>query len=337
MVIIMQIYLLLTENCNLNCSMCIRGRQQGINIDFETIKKLAQEGTFKRHDLVVTGGEPTLHPQFAEIVRYLCDHAKTVMVTSNGTLHDYLEPLFLRDNLYFQISLDGAQSAHDKIRGEGAYVRTFAALELLDRLGARYSVATVASRKNKDSLPELEKALHRLPSLRYWRVSYEMPFGDADMSAMMTSGEWNDFVEDLLGRVSIRMKIKKIFPFELYDAHREELLRHKNISDRCFNCGSGVNKLYIYPDFTVYSCTCLTDFPIGNLKETPLETLLEGESIQKFSKYHCIEESACADCKYQTFCNGGCIGMSWHYFGKLGMGDMRCPRVAAYGKKNLLL
>ena len=46
-----------------------------------------------------------------------------------------------------------------------------------------------------------------------------------------------------------------------------------------------------------------------------------------FSEYALKEESECQKCEYKTFCNGGCVGMSYHYFGELGMGDKRCPKL----------
>lgn len=333
----MQIYILLTENCNLNCAMCIRGRQQGTNIDLNALQEFSWLEELAGHDVVITGGEPSLHPQFSHIVHLFCGYAKTVTITSNGTINNYLTKNFLRPNLFFQISLDGDLAAHDGIRGKNVYNRSFETLRILDRLGAQFSVATVASRKNKNSLLNLEMELHKLKGLQYWKIAYEMPFGDADAEHMMPAEEWNRFVDYMLEYVSLRMKIKKIFPFELYDAHREELEQQRKGSKRSFNCGSGTNKLYLYPDLTVYSCTCLTDFPLGNLKENTLQEILNSEPIRKFVNYRVLDDSICSKCEYVKFCNGGCIGMSYHFFGKLGMGDMRCPKIKENEKKDFLL
>lgn len=323
----LQIYLLLTENCNLNCSMCIRGRQNGVNIDFDILKKLDCVNEIGSHDIVITGGEPTLHPEFREIVTFMCNQAKTVTVTSNGTLNYYLEQELLKDNLFFQISLDGDQYTHDGIRGNGAFRKTLNTIKKLDEIGAQYSIATVASRKNKEAMLELANILSTLSHMRYWRISYEMPFGSASFDNMMTATEWNKFVDFMLENVGFRMKIQKIFPFELYDARKNELENLVNKSNRCFNCGSGKNKIYIYPDYNVYSCTCLTDFCLGNLKKLSLSEILNGNEIEKFAKYRLSADTVCNKCEYKKFCNGGCIGMSYHYFGELGKGDIRCPKL----------
>lgn len=234
-------------------------------MEFSRLKELFSDNKFITHDIVLTGGEPTLHKDFCEIVDFMCDHAKTITVTSNGTTDYYINNIKNRNNLFFQISLDGSQEVHDNIRGVGSFKKTKNTLNKLDEKGFKYSVASVVSTWNKDLMLSLEKELMQFKNMRYWRISYEMPFGSAGFNNMMSSEEWNDFVDKMLDSVRLRLQIKKIFPLELYDSKKEELDKAFCTTYRCFNCGSGKNKIYIYPDYTVYSCTCLTDFPLGNL------------------------------------------------------------------------
>lgn len=323
----MQIYLLLTDNCNLNCSMCIRGKQDGTSIDFDTLKSLNFVNELSNHDIVITGGEPTLHADFCEIVKFMCHHAKTVTVTSNGTTDYFITDNFKNDNLFFQISLDGDEVTHDNIRGNGSFQKALSTIKKLDYMGFQYSVASVVSKKNVGSILCLADTLATFNNMRYWRISYEMPFGSANFSNIMTSTEWNDFVDCMIEHVNFRLKIQKIFPFDLYESRKAELDQLASKSSRCFNCGSGKNKIYVYPDFNVYSCTCLTDFCVGNLEKTSLQEILDGDEIKKFSNYKVLSDTVCYTCEYKKFCNGGCIGMSYHHYGVLGKGDIRCPKL----------
>ena len=155
-----------------------------------------------------------------------------------------------------------------------------------------------------------------------------MPFGSAEgITDIMGADEWNDFVDRLLEVVKFRLKIQKIFPFDLYDKRKDELEKLAASRKRSLNCGSGSSKIYVYPDFNVYPCTCLTDFCVGNLAAKTLPEILEGAVNRRFSEYVLKNESECQTCEYKTFCNGGCVGMSYHYFGELGMGDKRCPKL----------
>lgn len=320
----MQIYLLLTDNCNLNCKMCIRGRRSGTNIDVTDLKNMSWIDDLTDHDIIVTGGEPTLHKDFKEIVDLLLTKAKTVTVTTNGTINEYLTDDFLRENLFFQVSVDGDVEKHNSIRGQGNYEKSLFTIKKLDEMGAKYSVASVVSNKNKESMFVLEKELRKLTHIRYWRISYEMPFGDAETDDFMSAEEWNTFVDDIIREAQLKLKVQKIFPFEVYERRRDELELIYSQKQRCNNCGSGSTKFYIYPDWTVYSCTCLTDFPLGNLKEKTIKEILLGNEIKRFSEYE-VHNPICLQCQYLKYCNGGCIGMSYHYYGKLGMGDKRCP------------
>ncbi len=324
---ILQIYILLTENCNLNCAMCIRGKQQGIQMNIAKLQAIIENNDLSSHDIVLTGGEPTLHRQFVDIVRLMCGKAKTVTVASNGTNDLHIQELSKFKNLYYQISLDGDIEVHNRIRGENAYERTWNNLLQLDHAKSRYLVASVVSNKNKTEIFNLIPELDQLNYMRYWRISYEMPFGSAGFENMMSAHEWNTFVADLLHKANFKVKIQKIFPFDLYVQRREELEQLPTGRFRSINCGSGKNKIYVYPDFKVYPCTCLTDFCVGELDKQALEEILADEPIKQFTDYKLFEDAVCMDCEFKKYCNGGCIGMSYHFFGKLGMGDKRCPKL----------
>lgn len=308
--------------------MCIRGRQQGINMNIEHLADILEKNDFSDYDIVITGGEPSIHLKYQEIVELMCSKAKTVTVTSNGTLDLHVDTLTQYDNLFFQISLDGDELEHNSIRGNGTFARTWNTLEKLDQLKGKYAVSSVVSRKNKDEIFKLVSKLKMLKNMQFWRISYEMPFGSAEgISNIMEADEWNTFVDSLLEVVKFRLRIQKIFPFDLYNKNREYLERLAVSRKRSLNCGSGTSKIYVYPDFNVYPCTCLTDFCVGNLASEKLMEILEGTENRRFSEYELKEESECQKCEYKTFCNGGCVGMSYHYFGKLGMGDKRCPKL----------
>lgn len=321
----MQIYLLLTEKCNLRCGMCIRGKQTGHDLSLASIKEAPWINELRTHDLVLSGGEPTLHPDFSEITWFFCKHANNVFITTNGINNSYLSKDFLRENLNFQVSIDGDEDAHDIIRGKGTFARSMSTVQKLDSLGARYTISSVVNRRNVQSIKKLELILRGLQNIKYWRITYEMPFGSANFKDMMTAKEWNAFVDDMISRARLKIKIQKIFPFELYDRRKEDLDRLIEKGGRCNNCGSGKDKIYIYPDLTVYPCTCLTDFPLGSLREKTIAEILNGKEASLFLHYE-VNNEICRKCQYLKYCNGGCIGMSYHVFNKLGMGDARCPK-----------
>lgn len=89
----MRIFLLLTDRCNLHCSMCIRGRQHGDDMNLEEFSNLLDNEDFSNIELVVTGGEPTLHPYFVEFVKKASLHFRKVLIATNGTTNYYINDL----------------------------------------------------------------------------------------------------------------------------------------------------------------------------------------------------------------------------------------------------
>lgn len=323
----MQIYILLTDMCNLKCAMCIRGRQTGSTLQYNTIKNSTWIEELGDYDVVLTGGEPTITPDFIKIVKLFCTKAKTVTITTNGTINDYIENIDVESNLYFQISIDGDQHTHDLIRGKGTYEKSMRTVLLLEEHGIKYSIASVVNKNNRESFFNLEEELRNLANLRYWRLSYEMPFGSAGFDSMLSTDEWNSFVDKIIEKAQLKLKIKKLFPFDIYKKYKNQLDAIFVGNNSSMNCGSGKDKLYIYPDLQVYPCTCLTEFSLGSLKEKSLSDIMKSKDIEPFIHYNVVNKT-CESCEYLKYCNGGCIGMSYHWYGKLGMGDKRCPKLA---------
>lgn len=335
----MQLYVLITNDCNLNCSICIRANAESKiqEMSYEAFSKMLQFNDFKDVDLIITGGEPTKHMQFCDIVKYACNHVKNVYVTTNGTMNYYTDELSNIENLSFQVSLDGDEVSNDFIRGAGVYSKILETLKNFENAGIRYSVASVVSKKNIQAIKNLIPILSKLLQMKYWRISYEMPFGNAGFDDMLMVGEWNAFVDEVIREAKCRLKIQKLYPFKLYDKKLQEVEDFKLPKVRSNNCGSGREKLYVYPDLNVYSCTCLSDFSLGNLNDLTLTEIKQGNEIDQFVNYKIADDIPCNECKYLPFCNGGCIGMSYHYFGELGKGDIRCPILRSfYEEKGVL-
>ncbi len=319
----MIIYLLITEKCNLNCPFCVRGSQAGHDLALKDIIDSHLSQCIEGNDFVITGGEPSLNHEYGEISSYITLRARHTTITTNGTTGSLLSGKFDLTHATFQVSLDGPPEVHDQARGQGSFERAWATLMEMSERKLGFCVSTVASTMNESSLGELESMLRGLTGLKYWKVSSEMPFGSAKFKYTLPVERWNDLVDRILGLARVRLKIKKMFPFDLYDKHYQELLG-KTDQIR-FNCGSGKSKVYVYPDLSVYPCTCLKDFCIGNLKEETLADIIHGERNRPFMNYQVKDDPECRKCKYLPFCNGGCIGMAYHYSGGLGHGDIRCP------------
>lgn len=321
----MQLYLLLNNACNLKCSFCIRGHQDSEYIEVKALSDILKRNDFSHYHLLLTGGEPSLHPNLNEIIDLCQPFFKSISINTNGFNSLWIDNCQW-NNIHVQISLDGTRDTHNKIRGNGiidVYRNILCTIDKLNQRNIVYSISTTVGIDNYENVKELCHEIVNLPKMKYWKVSSQLPFGCADEQNTIDCAEWNDLVDYLLDNATVLLRIKKLFDFNLLD----EYLQANPIVDKLpkTNCGNVKYKIYVYPDFTVYPCTCLTDFPIGNLLVSSLKDILTCESSKTFSDYQIKAVSACIHCKYVQICNGGCIGMSYHFFGKIGMGDYRCP------------
>lgn len=323
----MQLYLLVNQRCNLNCNFCIRGNKNKSpdDINIQTLKNILKSNDFSKYTLMLTGGEPSLS-DLANIIQICTDHFKKICINTNGVYNNWLKKLRTK-NIQIQISIDGDKEVHNRIRcqGQDVFAKINETIRIINTLEIPYNISTTVTKQNYENIFQFFKEIEKFPKMKYWKVSPALPFGCEILKNTISINEWNELVDFILEKASVPVKIKKLFDFELLDRFIDSgKIKSLNIIS---NCGDVKSKIYVYPDFTVYPCTCLTDFPIGNLAEQNLEEIIHSENAQKFLKYKVKKNSSCASCKYLSYCNGGCIGMSWNYFGQLGMGDFRCPLV----------
>ena len=119
-----RIYLLITNECNLACSMCIRGENQNKKMKLEEFKETFDKEDTSDIEIVITGGEPTLHEDFISFIEYSSKKFKKVLVATNGVISRYINSIKNLDNIMIQISLDGDKEIHNKVRGEGSFEKT---------------------------------------------------------------------------------------------------------------------------------------------------------------------------------------------------------------------
>lgn len=327
-------YLLLTERCNLSCRHCIRGEKRDVTLSLaqigsvlRSLRSFCQDAT-----LVLTGGEPTIHPLFAKILACASKIFNgRVAVTSNGSTafweNDMSIAGVVQCNAKVQISIDGTREAHDFIRGEGTFRRAIRTAHRIRKLGGRISIATVVTSNNMKSVLDMIPLIVRL-SPSHWTLNPCLPYGEPTYEIPLD--QWNAFVDRLQARgdfgVSIHAQRRyDMTVLSLLDdceiAEISERLKRKEL----LNCGAGKNKLYIYPDMSVYGCTCLTKFPFGNLRESTMDSILRGRNAEYVRSCQLRASSVCQHCRYVSMCNGGCPGMSVFSFGDIGYGDRRCP------------
>jgi MoaA/NifB/PqqE/SkfB family radical SAM enzyme len=109
----------LTSACNFSCPFCVDSKliNAGKNLAMEEVKKTIN--TLHSHGLLsiilIGGGEPTLHKDFGEIVRYIKSKRLQIGIVTNGSRLEKIEAVVeeLKEKDWIRISIDAA--------GEGVF------------------------------------------------------------------------------------------------------------------------------------------------------------------------------------------------------------------------
>lgn len=150
------------NTCNLRCRHCYQDNYKFQDMDFDVLKKIADEiintltkwGMYGRISL--TGGEPFASKHLHELFQYLDDNNRivTIDILTNGTLitDKDIEKLKKYKKLHqIQISLDGGTAEiHDSVRGEGNFNKAISSIRKLKAAGIEVALMYTLQNLNKD-------------------------------------------------------------------------------------------------------------------------------------------------------------------------------------------
>ncbi|WP_199042766.1 Rv1681 family radical SAM protein [Glycomyces salinus] len=155
-------------SCNLACDYCCAESSPHASarlLPVETARDAVAEFTADGGtEVLVTGGEPFLHPELGELLDAVLERRPVTVLTNGmvfgrGSRRRTLEALD-RDRVTLQISLDSAApELHDRHRGAGAYARAREGIGLARSLGFRVRVAATVDAADAEEVGALRELL----------------------------------------------------------------------------------------------------------------------------------------------------------------------------------
>lgn len=304
------VYLYITEACQLRCEHCYMGErlERALKMPYEavmnTLTMCRQMGGSK---LTILGGEPTLHPDYISIIR----SAKAlgyehVITTSNG-----LGPAAKRfaemnpeDFSYVQISLDGGSAAsHDQIRGDGAFHQALDTVTELCRRGFDTRIICTVNKANLgDCLNLLDIADELGVSLVKFHVFSVIGSGHGVAEWGIQPSEWIEFYERL---EQVGHGHKTRIWYQPTYARRERMAQYA--ADGYRGCiGRTLDRISIFPDGRAYVCSFLfdTDLHFANMIDGQIVLNKNPNEFDLFTRV--LRSASCGSCKVENACMGGC-------------------------------
>ena len=256
--------IIVTYRCNARCNMCDVWKfpsNASDEIKPEIIRKLP--------DLFfanVTGGEPFVRQDLAEIISELKKKAKRIVISTNGFFTDRIIELCQKNpDLGIRISIEGLEESNDKIRGipEG-YKRTQATLKKLHEMGMKDIgfAMTVQGTNAKDLV-----ALYKMAQ------GFDYEFATATMHNSHYFHKWDNKIQNkeiVTGELKklIRELLKSKKPKEWLRAYfNYGLINYIEGKPRLLPCEMGDKGFFMDPFGDVLVCNGMDQKePLGNLK-----------------------------------------------------------------------
>lgn len=307
-----RLYLEICSACNLKCKYCFEKDYIPQFMDTDKLFNFANIIKPLVDDIVITGGEPTLHPDFFKIVEHFPEHT-SIVITTNGSflnINKIKELLAHHSNVKLQFSLDAIDHNFvDFVRGEGIYFKILDALYDLKEFSSQLSISSTLTLQTPEMIEEIyafTKANHiscYFPSI--------LPYGAlvSNWSTLMPTQEKYICSEDKI--------------FELI-ANDDLGIIHSNKLDMILgNFLRNTQKLsesthIIKVDaFGHILCCPATDYANENSRITDIENVQSCDEFEKnLSGYSGCKSadrisSECADCSVEKYCQrtfcGNCI------------------------------
>lgn len=313
----------ITHRCNLFCAHCYqddRAAHTSPEALRETLDKycrfLAKINC--RGSVYLTGGEPLLHPGFFELAEEITRRGMAFSVLTNGTLidPDTANRLALLHPEFIQVSLDGVNEVHDRIRGLYSFERALRGIDALAATRIPVMVSFTAQKSNLKSFPALAEVCeqHGVKKLWWDRVVADTP--ETTEKLALSTRRFRRFVKKA---ARLRERYKREDGSSLISMERSLQCMDEG---RCYTCHPGVHMVTVLADGTVMPCRRLP-VTVGNIRDGELYDLLYSDpTAQKLMRMPVPED--CVGCRYAETCRGGAKCVTYGQTGRLFVKDVNC-------------
>jgi mycofactocin radical SAM maturase len=323
----------LTYACNLACRHCLSSSGRRDPAELSTAEATAVIEELERMQVFyvnIGGGEPTIRPDFWELVEHAVAHHVGVKFSTNGVRISPAVAARLAGSDYVdvQISLDGATAdVNDAVRGEGSFAMARRAMENLAAAGfSGFKISVVCTRHNIGQLDSFQALADRYGAqLRLTRLRPSGRGADVWDELHPTAAQQRHLYDWLRAHGEGVLTGDSFFHLAGYG----EALPGLNL------CGAGRVVCLIDPVGDVYACPfAIHDaFRAGNVRD-PGGFAAVWRTSELFGRLRGPQAAgACAACSAYDACGGGCLAAKFFTGLPLAGPDPEC--VKGFGERRL--
>lgn len=326
----------LTRQCNLRCVHCFSnsGQAESNELTLPQIKNLINQfAEQKVLFLNFSGGEPLIRKDLVEILHFASQKKIAFDISTNGTLvnQEFVDALRGTRLDQVQISIDGLQETHDKLRRcKGAFQKAVDAISLLRDAGYHIIIGTTI---NKSNLYEIEAIID---------FAIEVKATTFKTTLFIPTGRGKCFQDDLyLNNQDVRRIAYQLLEKEKQVGNRIHIIKDgfypwlikplkkpvpRWMRANNVGCAAGKETLFITANGDVIPCPFLGDYRIGNIIHTKLEEIWQAEKFDLFRSFGLGKlKGKCRTCEnLGGACYGGCRAAAYAYHGDILGEDPLC-------------
>ncbi len=348
-----------TNACNLKCKHCYQSAgpnpspgELSLEEKIEVVKQVDEMGI---PVIALSGGEPTIHPDFIPIVEEGARKGIYMAVATNGIRfanEDFARRAIQAGLRYVEISLDSVDpSKHDEFRGvEGAWERAVKGIKNVVRFGGRKvstGIAMTVTRLNKNEIREMVRLGEELEVNRVIFFNFIPTGRGREAQELDLTPEEREEVLKQIYQESIRSKTQvvstapQLARVSWQMSHGEDVLpTHfampksktlRAVAEFIGGCGAGRIYMAIQPDGTITPCVFMP-IPVGNLRKEKLWEIWENNKVINDLKNKDLLKQPCGSCEFRYIC-GGCRARAYAYFGDYLASDPGCLKGKLSGEK----
>lgn len=323
----------LTYACNLSCVHCLSssGRRDPRELSTADCKAVIDELERMQVFYVnIGGGEPTVRPDFWELLEYATAHHVGVKFSTNGVKITPEAAATLASNNYIdvQISLDGATpEVNDAIRGHRSYETALRAMTNLRDAGMKgFKLSVVCTRTNIGQLDEFKAIADEYGAqLRLTRLRPSGRGADVWDELHPTPAQQRELYDWLVAHGDDVLTGDSFFHLSAYG----QALPGLNL------CGAGRVVCLIDPIGDVYACPFAIhdEFLAGSVRDDGgfAEVWRHSDLFTRLREPQ--SGGACTSCQFFDTCKGGCMAAKFFTGLPLDGPDPEC--VQGYGEQEL--
>ncbi|MFA7253487.1 MAG: radical SAM protein [Patescibacteria group bacterium] len=342
---IQNLYLIMTNRCNLACSYCLYGTKNSQTLDLENqamymseqvagnaIECFAEITKSNPHtdgywqQITFYGGEPLLNVDALEasvdaVLRLkrnglLWDDTNLVINTNGVLINDQSIDLIKRGNIEVQISIDGFADVHDKNRymltrdgSTGSFDYVVNALQRLTCAGISVTPMITVTEDNLGTLDQFVVWLCKEFSIKSYGMSILMS------GTGKTAEDYPERAAEMMYKTYLAASGYGAYDYALQD--QLEGLFGPRIAKQ--ECGAG-RKLTVFPDGMLHTCQALEATGLTSVGKLPVFEQAES-NWQNWSQRSRFQNPACLECPVLGACGGGCAAGSFHSSGDINQID----------------